>query len=155
VFTYYDGQVRIPDGTAPDTKNKSWKLGADVEIPGGGAEGVIATQGGRFNGWGLYLLEGKPVFHYNLVGVQRFTIAGKDKLSPGKHVVLVDFKYDGGGIGKGAAVTISVDEKPIADGRVARTIPFRSRPTRRSILARIPVHRSARTITYPSGSLGS
>jgi arylsulfatase A-like enzyme len=125
VFTYFAGQTRIPEGTAPDLKNKSWKLGADVEIPAGGAEGVIATQGGRFNGWGLYLLGGRPVFHYNLVGVQRSTIAAPDKLGPGKHVIVVDFKYDGGGIGKGGAVTISVDDKPVAQGRVDRTIPFR------------------------------
>jgi arylsulfatase A-like enzyme len=125
VFTYYAGQTRIPEGTAPDTKNKSFKIGADVEIPARGADGVIATQGGRFAGWGLYLLGGKPVFHYNLAGVQRFTIAAKEKLAAGRHAVLVDFKYDGGGIAKGGTVTISVDEKPVAKGRVERTIPFR------------------------------
>jgi Sulfatase len=125
VFTYYAGQTRIPEGTAPDLKNNSFKIGADVDIPAGGANGVIATQGGRFNGWGLYLLDGKPVFHYNLVGVQRFTIAGKEKLAPGKHVVLVDFKYDGGGIGKGGTVTVSVDNKAVAQGRVDRTYAFR------------------------------
>jgi hypothetical protein len=125
VFTYYAGQTRIPEGTAPDVKNKSRKLGADVEIPAGGAEGVIVTQGGRFDGWGLYLREGKPVFHYNLAGVQRFTVAGQEQLAPGRHVLLVDFKYDGGGIGKGATVTISLDDRPVAEGRVERTIPFR------------------------------
>jgi arylsulfatase len=125
VFTYYAGQTRIPEGTAPDLKNKSFKIGADVDIPAAGADGVIATQGGRFNGWGLYLLQGKPVFHYNLAGVQRFTVTGKEKLAPGKHVVVVDFKYDGGGIGKGATVTINVDDKPVAEGRVDRTYAFR------------------------------
>ena len=125
VFTYYAGQTRIPEGTAPDLKNKSFKIGADVDIPAGGANGVIATQGGRFNGWGLYLLDGKPVFHYNLAGVQRFTIAGKEKLAPGKHVILADFKYDGGGIGKGGTVTLNVDDKLVAEGRVDRTYPFR------------------------------
>jgi arylsulfatase len=125
VFTYYAGQTRIPEGTAPDLKNKSFKIGADVAVPAAGADGVIATQGGRFNGWGLYLLQGKPVFHYNLAGVQRFNVAGKAKLAPGKHVVVVDFKYDGGGIGKGATVTINVDDKPVAEGRVDRTYAFR------------------------------
>jgi arylsulfatase len=125
VFTYYAGQTRIPEGSAPDLKNKSFKIGADVDIPAGGANGVIATQGGRFNGWGLYLLDGKPVFHYNLAGVQRFTIAGKEKLAPGKHVILADFKYDGGGIGKGGTVTLNVDDKLVAEGRVDRTYPFR------------------------------
>lgn len=125
VFTYYDGMTRIPEGTAPDLKNKSWKIGADVDITKDGANGVIATQGGRFNGWGLYLLDGKPVFHYNLAGVQRFTVAGKERLGTGKHVVLVDFKYDGGGFGKGGIVTINVDDKPVATGRVDRTYAFR------------------------------
>jgi arylsulfatase len=125
VFTYYPGQVRIPEGAAPDLKNKSFKVGADVVIPAESAEGIIATQGGRFNGWALYLLEGKPVFHYNLAGVQRFTIAAKDKLPPGEHVIVMDFKYDGGGLGKGATVTITVNEKPLAQGRVERTAPFR------------------------------
>jgi arylsulfatase A-like enzyme len=125
VFTYYPGQTRIPEGAVPDVKNKSWQLAADVEIPAAGAEGVLATQGGRFNGWGLYLLGGKPVFHYNLVGVDRYTIAGSEKLTPGRHVLLVDFKYDGGGLGKGATATINVDDKPVAEGRIERTIPFR------------------------------
>jgi arylsulfatase len=63
VFTYFPGQIRIPEGTAPDLKNKSFKVAATVEIPAAGANGPIATQGGRFNGWGLYLLDGRPVFH--------------------------------------------------------------------------------------------
>jgi arylsulfatase A-like enzyme len=125
VFTYYAGQTRIPEGAAPDLKNKSWRIGADVDIPASGADGVIATQGGRYNGWGLYLLDGKPVFHYNLVGVQRFAIAGEEPLTPGKHVILVDFKYDGGGIGKGATVTLNLDDQPVAEGRVDRTYAFR------------------------------
>jgi len=124
VFTYYDGQTRIPEGAAPDFKNKSWRIGADVEIPKSGAEGMIVTQGGRFNGFGLYLLGGKPVFHYNLVGVARYTVAGPEKLAPGKHVIMVDFKYDGG-LGKGGTATILVDDKQVAQGRIERTIPFR------------------------------
>ncbi len=124
VFTYYDGQTRIPEGGAPDFKNKSWRIGADVEIPRSGAEGMIVTQGGRFNGFGLYLLGGKPVFHYNLVGVARYSVAGPEKLAPGKHVIMVDFKY-AGGLGKGGTATITVDDKQVAQGRIERTIPFR------------------------------
>jgi arylsulfatase len=125
VFTYYAGQIRIPEGAAPDLKNKSFRIGADVTIPAGGASGMIATQGGRFNGWGLYLLDGRPVFHYNLVGVKRFNFAGKEKLGPGQHVILVDFKYDGGGLGKGGTVTLSVDDNPVTEGRIDRTYAFR------------------------------
>ena len=81
VFSYYPGMTRIPEGSAPSILNKSFKIGADVEIPAGGAEGVLVTQGGRFNGWGLYLLRGKPVFHYNTVGVYRYTIAAPEQLA--------------------------------------------------------------------------
>jgi arylsulfatase len=116
---------RIPEGSAPSILNKSFRVTADVTIPANGADGVLVTQGGRFNGWGLYLLDGKPVFHYNLVGVQRYNVAGPDKLSPGKHTVAIDFKYDGGGLGKGGLATLLVDGKRVADAKFARTIPFR------------------------------
>jgi hypothetical protein len=124
LFTYYPGMTRIPAGSAPDIKNKSFKIAAEVEIPEGGADGVLVTQGGRFNGWGLYLLEGKPVFHYNLIGKFRSSTSGNEQLAPGKHVIVVDFKYDGGGMGKGGAVTLTVDGKPAASGRLERTVPL-------------------------------
>jgi hypothetical protein len=124
-FIYYPGMVRIPEGTAPDFKNKSYRITAEVEIPESGAQGVLMTQGGRFNGLGLYLLQGKPVFHYNLVGVDRTTIAAKDALNPGKHTIIVDFKYDGGGIGKGGVAIMTVDGAEVANGKLTRTIPFR------------------------------
>jgi arylsulfatase len=124
-FTYYDGMVRIPEGAAPDLKNKSFGISAVVEIPEGGAEGLLMTQGGRFCGLGLYLLGGRPVFHYNLAGVERYTVAGQNPLAPGRHVVTVDFNYDGGGIGKGGQATLSVDGTVVGTGTVPRTVPFR------------------------------
>jgi arylsulfatase A-like enzyme len=124
-FTYFPGMVRIPEGSAPDFKNKSYRITADVDIPAGGAEGMLLTQGGRFNGLGLYILKDKPVFYYNLVGVERTPIAGKDALAPGKHTLQLDFKYDGGGIGKGGLATLTVDGKKVAEQRLTRTIPFR------------------------------
>ena len=125
VFTYFPGQVRIPEGAAPDMKNKSFKIAASLEIPDGGADGMLITQGGRFAGWGLYLLGGKPVFCYNLAGVDRYYAKGKEKLAPGKHNVELDFKSDGAGLGKGGTVTILVDGKPSGEGKIARTLPFR------------------------------
>lgn len=122
-FTYYDGMVRIPEGAAPDVKNKSFGISAEIEVPNGGAEGVLMTQGGRFAGYGLYMLNSKPVFHYNLVGVERHTVTGK-ALKPGKHVVTVDFKYDGGVGGSGTA-TLSVDGKVVSSKKIPRTIAYR------------------------------
>ena len=123
-FTYYPGLVRIPEGAAPDTKNKSWQIKAEVQIPKGGAEGMLLTHGGRFSGWGLYLLTGKPVFCYNLAGVARYYVTGKEKLAPGAHTIVYDFKYDGG-LGKGGLGTIQVDGKTVATNRIERTLAFR------------------------------
>jgi arylsulfatase len=117
--------VRIPEGAAPDLKNKSYQIKAEVVIPKGGAEGMLLTHGGRFSGYGLYLLKGKPVFHYNLAGVAHYSVAGKEALKPGKHTILFYFNYDGGGIGKGGKGTLQVDGKTVATGRIERTLPFR------------------------------
>ena len=125
LFTYYPGMTRIPEGSAPSILNKSFKVGAELTIPAAGAEGVLVTQGGRFNGWGLYVLAGKPVFHYNTVGVFRYTVAGPDQLSPGDHTIVLDFAYDGGGLGKPGTAKLLVDGRQIAEGRIERTIPFR------------------------------
>jgi arylsulfatase len=125
VFTYYDGQTRIPEGSAPDIKNKSFKIAADLEIPEGGADGLVITQGGRFGGWSLCFLGGKPVFQYNVAGVFQYSVAAKEKLGPGRHALVLSFDYDGGGIGKGGKVTMTADDKTIAEGRIDNTIPFR------------------------------
>jgi arylsulfatase A-like enzyme len=125
LFTYYPGMTRIPEGSAPSILNKSFKIGAELTIPPSGAEGVLVTQGGRFNGWGLYVLAGKPVFHYNTVGVFRYTVAGPDPFSPGNHTIVLDFTYDGGGLGKPGTAKLLVDGKEVAEGRIERTIPFR------------------------------
>jgi arylsulfatase len=124
VFTYYPGMVRIPEGTAPDTKNKSYRMIADVEIPERGAEGVLATQGGRFGGWGLLVLDGKPMYVHAISNQKKhkFRVASDQKLSPGKHKITFDFKYDGGGIGRGGTGTLSVDGKKVARRRNCRGV---------------------------------
>jgi arylsulfatase len=124
-FTYYEGMVRIPEGGAPDLKNTSFGISAVIDVPEGGAEGLLMTQGGRFAGLGLYLLEGRPVFHYNNCGVERYEVAGRDPLAPGRHVITLDFNYDGGGIGKGGQATLTVDGTVVGSGKLPRTIPFR------------------------------
>jgi arylsulfatase A-like enzyme len=124
-FTYHDGLVRIPEGSSPDIKNRNWGVTAEIEVPEGGADGVIMTQGGRFSGWGIYLKDGKPIFHYNLCGVERYNLAGKEKLAPGKHTLVFDFKYDGGGPGKGGDARLTVDGTSVAKTRFPRTIGYR------------------------------
>jgi arylsulfatase len=126
-FTYYPGMIRIPEGSAPDFKNKSWTVAAEISIPKGGASGVLATIGGRFGGWALLLHDSKPEFIYALSNQpeHKFRIASDRAIPPGNHVVRVKFDYDGGGIGKGATGTLLVDEKQVAQGKIPQTIGVR------------------------------
>jgi arylsulfatase A-like enzyme len=124
-FTYYAGMTRLPEGSAPDIKNRSFAITAKVEIPEKGADGILITQGGLFAGWGLMIRDGKPRFTYNWLQEQFTNIAGSEALTAGKHVVTFDFKYDGGGLGKGGSGTLSVDGKKVAEGRIEKTVPNR------------------------------
>lgn len=124
-FTYFGPVKRIPEGAAPDVKNKSWSVTADVVLAGDADEGVLVTQGGLFGGYALMLREGKPVFHYNMLNVAHFEIAAPAALSAGRHTIAFDYKHDGGGFGKGGSGTLSVDGATVAQGRIERTIPFR------------------------------
>ena len=126
-FVFYPGLTRIPEGSAPDFKNKSFSVAADVEVPSGGADGVLATMGGRFGGWALFVLDGKLQFAYALSNQaqHKYRTAAKEALSPGKHTVRVDFIYDGGGIGKGGTVRLWADQNQVAEGRVDRSVLVR------------------------------
>jgi arylsulfatase A-like enzyme len=126
-FIYYPGMTRIPEGSAPDFKNKSWTVAAEVNIPAGGASGVLATIGGRFGGWGLWLDESTPHFAYALSNQKqhKFRVASKTALSPGNHVIRVAFKYAGGGVGKGGTATLLIDEKAVGEVAIPQTLPAR------------------------------
>jgi arylsulfatase len=123
-MTYYPGTIGVPDQASPSMINKSWTITADIEVPDGKAEGMIITHGGLEGGYGLYLRDGKPTFVYNFLGAERTTVAAKEALPKGKTKLVVDFKYDGGGMGKGGSITLSANGKPIAEGRLERTIPM-------------------------------
>jgi arylsulfatase A-like enzyme len=124
-FSYFGTMKRIPEGAAPDLKNKSYSITTDVVIPDGAVEGILVTHGGLSGGYALMLEKGKPVFHYNVANVAHYNIAAKDALTPGKHIVVFNFNYDGGGIGKGGTGTIMVDGRQVAQGRIDRTVPIR------------------------------
>jgi len=124
-LTYYAGQVGLPPEASPRVLNKSWTLTADVEVPKSGAEGMIATHGGIVGGYGLYLRKGRPVFVYNYLSIERTTVEAKEPLPAGKVRIKVEFVYQGGPkeFGKGAVVTLSVNGKDVAQGKLSRTIP--------------------------------
>jgi arylsulfatase len=123
-YTYFPGAYRIPDSAAPDIKNRSYSISAEVEIPKAGAEGVLVAMGGVSAGWSLYVKEGKPAFTYNYFIGERPTIVGKDKLPTGSVTVRYEFLYDGGGIGKGGTSKLFVNDKLVAEGRMDKSVPY-------------------------------
>jgi arylsulfatase A-like enzyme len=134
VFTYSGSLTGIPMGDAPSLIAASYTITANIDVPQGGVEGVIATQGGRFAGWGFYLLKGKPVFTWNLVDLKRDRWEAPDALSAGKHTVEFDFKYDGlgfatlafnnsSGLGKSGTGVLKVDGKEVVTQKMEHTIP--------------------------------
>ncbi len=132
VFTYSGENTGIPFGNAPSILDRDYTITADVTIPQGRAEGMIVTLGGRFGGYGLYLLKGKPVFDYNLLDMTHYRWEGgplgrgvlADALKPGKHTIVFDFKYDGPGPGKGGEGVLKVDGNEIARKKIPHTIPL-------------------------------
>jgi arylsulfatase A-like enzyme len=126
-FVYYPGMIRIPEGSAPDFKNKSWTIAAEVTIPQGGANGVLATMGGRYGGWALLMQDSKPEFAYAYSNQpeHKYRIVSDQPLAPGNHIVRVKFEYAGGGIGKAGTATLLVDEKPVGQGQIPQTIGVR------------------------------
>jgi hypothetical protein len=136
---------RIQENAVINTKNKSHSVTAEVEIPESGAKGVIVAQGGGMGGWTLYAHEGKLKYFYNFLGMLHSEVSATSPLPAGKHQARMEFTYDGGGIGKGAAVALYVDGKKIGEGRIKRTharTPCSTRWTRR--------WRSAATWASPS-----
>ena len=123
-FTYSGEVSGIPSSSAPNLLGRSYSISAEVEIPQGGAEGMLNTLGGAFGGYGLYLVKGKPVFTYVQLTTERTRWEGKEALTPGKHTIVFDFKYDGPGFGKGGTGVLSVDSKQVDSKKMEHTIPF-------------------------------
>ncbi|MBL9175168.1 MAG: arylsulfatase [Verrucomicrobiales bacterium] len=134
-FTYTRPMVGLPQGDSPMLLNTSYTVTADITVPAGGAEGVMLTSGGRFGGYGFYLVQGRPVWCWNLVDLKRIKWEGKDALSPGRHTVEFDFHYDGlggatlafnnmSGIGQPGTGTLKVDGTVVATQAMPHTIPL-------------------------------
>jgi len=128
-FTYSGELASVPDSGAPSILNKSYTITAEVEVPEGGAEGMIVTEGGRFGGYGLFLSKGiegfgrgHVVFLYNLLDLKRTMWEGPE-LGAGKHTIVFDFKSDGPGLGKGGTGVLSVDGKEVARNSMEHTTP--------------------------------
>ncbi len=134
-FIYTRPMVGLPQGDSPLLLNTSYTVTADIEVPQGGAEGMILTSGGRFAGYGFYLLNGKPVWLWNMVDLERIKWEGPDALAPGKHILEFDFKYDGlgagtlafnnfSGVGRPGTGTLKVDGKVVDTKTMPKTLPM-------------------------------
>ncbi|TAV14822.1 arylsulfatase [Rhizobium ruizarguesonis] len=123
VFSYSGVISGLPGSNAPNIVNKSYTITAEIEVPADGTEGMIVTTGGKFAGYGLYLLKGKPVFLYNFMDMERFRWEGSDVLAPGKHTIVFDFKSDGPGMAKGGSGVLTVDGKEVASQKIPHTVP--------------------------------
>lgn len=135
-FTYSGVPVAgIPTGAAPNLLATSYTITTSIDVPEGGAEGMVVTDGGRFGGYALYLLHGKPVFTWNLLNLQRVRWEGAEALAPGKHTLEYDFHYDGlgfatlaynnaSGLGRSGTATFKVDGTTVSTQTLAQTIPI-------------------------------
>jgi arylsulfatase len=123
-LTLYDGMNGMMENTFINVKNRSTTIAAEIEIPEGGASGALLVQGGRYGGWSLHMRDGKPAYEYNWLGLERFVVESPTVLPKGKSTVTLDFKYDGGGMGKGGVAQLSVDGKQVAEGRIGKTQGF-------------------------------
>ena len=134
-FVYKHPMTGLPQGDSPSLLNTSYTITADIEVPEGGAEGMILTSGGRFAGYGLYLLKGRPVFLWNLIDLKRIKWEAQEALAPGKHRIEFAFKYDGSGpgtlafnnftgVGRGGTGTLKVDGKEVQTISLPHTLPM-------------------------------
>jgi arylsulfatase A-like enzyme len=123
-LTLSAGMDSMSENVFINIKNRSLSITAEVEIPEGGANGVILAQGGRFGGWSLYLENGRPTYCYNFLGLEQYKVSAAQAVPPGKATIRMDFDYDGGGLGKGGTATLLVNGEKVASGRIERTQPF-------------------------------
>ena len=120
----FGGMGRLSENSILSTKNRSYAVTADVEVPASGAEGVIIAQGGSTNGWSLYAKGGKLKFCYNFFGITLTFVEATQPIPAGHHQVRMEFKYDGGGLAKGGAITLYVDGSSVGQGRIEQSVPM-------------------------------
>jgi arylsulfatase len=123
-FTFFPGMTHLDEGTAPNTKNKSHSITAEVVIPKKGAEGVLVAMGGGTGGYVLYIKDNKFTYYYDFFGIGDYKVES-NALPKGKVKLKMDFKYDGGGPGKGGTATLYVNGKKAGEGRIEKTVPGR------------------------------
>ncbi len=123
-LTLYEGMTGMSENAFINVKGRSFNVTAEIDVPAGGANGVIIAQAGRFGGWSLYMKSGRVKHCYNFGGLEWSTVSAPQALSPGTHTVLYEFVYDGGKPGAGGLSKLTIDGKPAGEVRVPHTMPF-------------------------------
>jgi len=134
-FVYTRPMVGLPQGDSPLLLNTSYSVTADITVPAAGAEGMILTSGGRFGGYGFYLVGGKPVWLWNMIDLKRIKWTSPTALAPGRHTIEFDFKYDGlgagtlayndfSGVGRPGTGTLKVDGQVVDTATMEKTLPM-------------------------------
>jgi arylsulfatase A-like enzyme len=124
-FTYYAGAVRLAETAAPNTKNKSYSITAQLDMPAKGGAGVIVAEGGSSAGFTFYIKNGILVHEFNWFEEDRYVITSTAPVPAGQSTVRFEFAYDGGGEGKGGTGTLYINDKKVGEGRIDRTVPGR------------------------------
>ena len=120
-FTYYPGVVALPAGSAPNVLNKSFSISADVTPKSGSTDGAIFSLGGGDGGYGLYVRDNRPVFVGNFLGRTVTRVTSKAPLPGGPVKLRGEFRYEGGGLGKGGTMQLFVNGKKVGEGRMEQT----------------------------------
>ena len=124
-FTYYAGAFRLAETASPNTKNRSHRITAEIEMPDTGGEGIILAAGGASAGYALYVQDGKLVYHYNWFERERTDLISSIPLPPGRSTVTMEFAYDGGGLGKGGEAVIGINGQEVGRKRIENTVAGR------------------------------
>ncbi|NIY96779.1 arylsulfatase [Salipiger sp. HF18] len=128
VFTYAPGTVRIPEGSAAPAYQRSHTITAEIEVPEGGASGVMIANGGSAAGYTLYLEDGVPVYEFNFFGKELYRVAGETPLEAGEHTVTMIYEqlpFEAGKEVTGGTATLLVDGAEVATGNVEKVVPSR------------------------------
>ncbi|MGD2078356.1 MAG: arylsulfatase [Chloroflexota bacterium] len=123
-MTLYPGMTHLTENTVLNVKNRSHTITAEVEIPEGGASGVIIAQGGRFAGWSLYVKDGAPKYVHNWFDSDYYYVGGESKLPTGTVNIRYHFTFEGNAPGGGGTGELYVNDEKVAEGRIDKTVPF-------------------------------
>jgi arylsulfatase A-like enzyme len=117
-YVYYPGGAEVPESVAPNIRNRSYTIAAELEIETPQAGGVIFSQGSRFGGHALYLKEGKLRYVYNWVG-ERVQVVESDQTIPSGHVVLsASFDREGDSMPVQGTLSLYIQDGKVGDGKI-------------------------------------